>query len=82
MLNEAAEWMAHQLRGVFAGRVMGPEYPLVSRIRGLYLKTVTLRFEKSESIADAKRVAMKIADDLTLQEGWSSVSVLFDVDPY
>lgn len=82
VLNEAAEWMAHQLRGVFAGRVMGPEYPLVSRIRGLYLKTVTLRFEKSESIADAKRVAMKIADDLTLQEGWSSVSVLFDVDPY
>jgi len=81
VLNGAADWMAQQLRGVFAARVMGPEYPLVSRIRGLYLKTVTLRFEKSEAISDAKRVILQIGDDLTKQEGWSGVSVIHDVDP-
>lgn len=82
LLDAAAEWMAARLRATFAWRVMGPEYPLVSRIRALYLKTLTLRFEKSEPIADAKRVIMHIADDLTKQEGWSSVAVQFDVDPY
>jgi len=81
VLNAAADWMAQQLRGVFAARVMGPEYPLVSRIRGLYLKTVTLRFEKSEPLADAKRVIQQIGDDLTKQEGWSGVNVIYDVDP-
>ncbi len=81
VLDAAADWMAAQLRGTFAWRVMGPEYPLVSRIRALYLKDITLRFEKSEPIADAKRVIMHIADDLTKQEGWSSVAVHFDVDP-
>ena len=60
---------------------MGPEYPLVSRIRGLFLKQITLRFERTEAIADAKRVMRQIADDLSKQEGWSGVSVLFDVDP-
>ena len=81
VLNGAADWMAQQLRSVFASRVMGPEYPLVSRIRGLYLKTITLRFEKSEPVADAKRVILQIGDDLTKQEGWSGVSVIYDVDP-
>ena len=81
VLNAAADWMATQLRGTFAWRVMGPEYPLVSRIRSLYLKQITLRFERSEPIADAKRVMMTMAADLTKQEGWSGVSVIFDVDP-
>ena len=81
LLNDAADWMAHQLRGAFAGRVLGPEYPLVSRIRGLYIKQITLRFERSEPIADAKRVIRQIGDDLTKHEGWSGVSVIYDVDP-
>ena len=82
VLDAAADWLALQLRATFAWRVMGPEYPLVSRIRALYLKTITLRFEKTEAIGDAKRVIMQMADDLGKQEGWSSVTVLFDVDPY
>lgn len=81
VLNAAADWLAAQLRATFAWRVMGPEYPLVSRIRSLYLKQITLRFERGEAIADAKRVMMRMADDLTKQEGWSGVSVIFDVDP-
>lgn len=81
VLNAAAAWLATQLRSTFAWRVMGPEYPLVSRIRALYLKVITLRFERTEPIADAKRVIMQMADDLTKQEGWSGVSVHFDVDP-
>ena len=81
LLNNAADWMAMQLRGAFAGRVMGPEYPLVSRIRGLYLKQITLRFERTEPIADAKRVIRQIGDDLGKQEGWSGVCIIYNVDP-
>ena len=82
LLNNAAEWLAVQLRGTFGHRrVMGPEYPLVSRIRALYLKQIILRFERSEPIADAKQLMMQMADDLTRQEGWSNVTVQFDVDP-
>lgn len=81
LLSAAADWMAMQLRGTFAGRVIGPEYPLVSRIRGLYLKQITLRFERTEAIADAKRVIRQIGDDLTKQEGWSGVGIIYDVDP-
>lgn len=81
VLNAAAAWLATQLKATFTWRVMGPEYPLVSRIRGLYLKVITLRFERTEPIADAKRVMMQMADDLMKQEGWSTVTTHFDVDP-
>ena len=82
VLDRAADWMAAQLRATFAGRVMGPEYPLVSRVRALYLKVLTLRFERSEPIADAKRVILQIGDNLAKQEGLSAVSIHYDVDPY
>lgn len=82
LLDTAAAWLATQLRATFGNRVMGPEYPLVSRIRALYIKQITLRFDRNEPVADAKRVIMQMADDLVKQEGWSGVSVVFDVDPY
>ena len=81
VVGAAADWLATELRGAFGQRVMGPEYPLVSRIRALYLKTITVRFERNEAISDAKRVMMQMADDLVKQEGWARVAVLFDVDP-
>ncbi|MBR4505733.1 MAG: primosomal protein N' [Bacteroidales bacterium] len=82
VLNRAADWLAAQMRGLFGNRVMGPEYPLVSRVRALYLKTITVRFERTENIADAKSLMMQLADNLVKQDGWGRVSVHFDVDPY
>lgn len=82
VLDAASDWMARALRATFDWRVMGPEYPLVARVRALYLKQITLRFEAGAPLADAKRVMMQMADDLTRHEGWSGVSVIFDVDPY
>lgn len=81
VLDSAAEWLAVQLRSLFASRVMGPEYPLVSRVRALYIKQITLRFALGEAVADAKRLIMQLGDDLTRQDGWSNVSIHFDVDP-
>lgn len=81
LLNNAADWMASALRTAFAGRVLGPEYPLVSRIRALYLKQITLRFERTEPIADAKRVILQIGEDLQKLDGFSGISILYDVDP-
>lgn len=80
-LNSAADSLAAQLRTLFGPRVVGPEYPLVTRIRGLYLKTIMLRFEKSEPIAAAKPLIMQAGDDLKKQQGMTALSIHYDVDP-
>lgn len=80
-LNAAAAKLASQLRSVFANRVVGPEYPSVSRIRGLYLKKIMVRFERTEPIAKAKEIMMDIADRLKQDKSLSSLQIHFDVDP-
>lgn len=80
-LNNVANLMATQLRQVFENRVIGPEYPNVSRVRGLYIKKIILRFERSEAIAEAKRIILDIADNLKAYKPLSSTQIHFDVDP-
>ncbi|MCQ2294195.1 MAG: primosomal protein N' [Bacteroidales bacterium] len=81
LLNQAAADYAAQLRRVFGTRVIGPEYPNVSRIRGLYLKQIMLRFERTEPISEAKRIILDIADNLKKDKQLSSLQIHFDVDP-
>lgn len=80
-LNDAAARYAAGLREVFGTRVIGPEYPSVSRIRGLYIKKIMLRFERSEAIAEAKKIILDLADRLKTDKRLSSLQIHFDVDP-
>lgn len=80
-LNDAAARFAAQLRGVFAQRVIGPEYPSISRIRGLYLKKIIIRFDRTEAIAEAKRIILDIADKLKTDKSLATLQIHFDVDP-
>lgn len=81
VLNEAAAQFAGQLREVFKTRVVGPEYPSVSKIKGLYLKEIMIRFERTEPIAQAKKIILDIADKLKTDKQFSSLQIHFDVDP-
>ena len=87
-LNDAASILARDLRGVFAQRVIGPEYPNVSRVRGLYIKNIILRFERTEAVADAKRIILDLCDRLKSgptpglkDKTFASLQIHFDVDP-
>ena len=81
VLNDAANVLARDLRAVFATRVIGPEYPSVSRVRGLYIKKIILRFERSEAIGHAKRIILEACDRLKSDKQLSSLQIHFDVDP-
>lgn len=81
VLNEAADRYARELRSVFATRVVGPEYPSVVRVRGLYLKNIMLRFERTEAIAQAKTIIMELGDKIKSDKALSPLQIHFDVDP-
>lgn len=81
VVNTAAACFAAGLRQQFEGRVMGPEYPSVSRIRGLYLKKIMVRFAVGEAISEAKRKIMALSNELLKDKELSRVQVVFDVDP-
>jgi len=81
LLNAAAAEYANRLRGKLATRVMGPEYPSVSRIRGLYIKRVIVRVEPTDSLVAVKQIILDITDQTLEQKEFHSMKIHFDVDP-
>jgi len=78
-LNEAASYLAHNLRLKFSKKVFGPEYPVVSRIRNLYLKNILIKLDRDQHLQKHKEEIMRIADDFL--KNFSSVKLAVDVDP-
>lgn len=81
LVNEAAQFLANQLRDVFKERVLGPEFPLIKRIQNKYLKEIKLKIERS---APDKKVKAKILQDLDAfyqNVRFKSIQISIDVDP-
>jgi primosomal protein N' (replication factor Y) len=83
MLHQQAHYLATELRKHFGNRVMGPEVPLISRVRNYYIQSIILKFEK-DTISITKVKA--ILQDVLLQFQTTKLSkgsiVQPDVDPY
>ena len=81
VVDKASSILATNLRSVFGNRVLGPEYPSVSRIRNQYLKNIQIRFQKDEQISLAKKQINTIIDALKNEKEFSQVRFIADVDP-
>ena len=79
-LNKAAREFARDLKEVFGKRVLGPEYPMVSRIRNLYIKQVMIKLERESNLATRKmEISAIIRRFLSLPEN-KQVRIHVDVD--
>ena len=81
VVDTAAGLYASNLRQHFGERVLGPEYPSVSRIRNQYLKRIMVRFATGEAISEGKRIMLRIADEMLKDKSLARVQIVFDVDP-
>jgi primosomal protein N' (replication factor Y) len=61
--------------------VLGPEYPLVARVKNKYIKQVMLKLDRNSAIAaDKKKIAAMVEEFLSRQI-YKQVDVIIDVDP-
>lgn len=81
LLDEAADFLTHQLKLSFSNRVYGPEYPIIGRISNWYHKNILLKIERQASFVKAKEIIRKSLDQLAAHEKFHSVIVNPDVDP-
>jgi primosomal protein N' (replication factor Y) len=80
-LNKASAELARRLRILFGNRVLGPEYPLVSRIMNYYLKQIIVKIERSVSQTEIKMKLMKEIEEFSKLKEFSQVRLIMDVDP-
>jgi primosomal protein N' (replication factor Y) (superfamily II helicase) len=80
-LDKAARELANQLKAPFGKMVLGPEYPMVSRIKGLYLKDILLKIEKGNQGGKTKQLLKQILDEFSKTPDYKAIQVQVDVDP-
>lgn len=80
-LNPAAAELASQLRAIFKQDLLGPEYPVVSRVKNMYIKQMLVKFRREHN---AQAIKNLIAEQIHLFQqniDYKSVQIQIDVDP-
>lgn len=79
----SAQQLAKALRTHLGTRVLGPEPPLVARVRNKYIQTITLKIERTGiSITKVKDLIRETLIGFELDKKNAGVQVQIDVDPY
>jgi len=81
LVEFGAQYLAKSLIDVFKERVLGPETPMVSRVRNYYLQNITIKFERNASPQKVKAIIKQKQDDFLAQHDFRSIRFVIDVDP-
>ena len=80
--QRAAQELANSLKKTLEKRVLGPEFPLVSRIRNQYINTILIKFERNGiDAAKLKQLIVQKIDWIRGVKEFKSVTIVVDVDP-
>jgi len=83
IVNNQADYIAAELRKHFGDRVIGPEFPLIGRIRNYYIKSIMLKFEKDlVSVNKAKAIIREVITQFQTTKLSKGSVIQPDVDPY
>lgn len=83
MVNNQAIYLATDLRKHFGDRVIGPEFPLIGRIRNYYIKSIILKFEKdAASVNKAKAIIREVITQFQTTKLSKGSIVQANIDPY
>lgn len=77
----ASRMLAGALRALLGKRILGPEYPAVSRIRQYYLRDILIKIANNENKQAVKGHINSEIKKLNMEDDFKSVRVVVDVDP-
>ncbi|MBN1338278.1 MAG: primosomal protein N' [Bacteroidales bacterium] len=81
LLNKASIHLAGMLRKKFEKNILGPEFPLVSRVKGLFIKNILVKLGRGKGIAGEKADLMLILKEFGKETAYKSIRIIIDVDP-
>lgn len=81
LLNEGSANLAEELRKYFFERVLGPEFPLVARIRNEYHKTILLKSEREFSSVQIREYIKRALTEFSKNDLHKKIRIRIDVDP-
>ncbi len=80
-LDLGANQLAAALRKLFVNQVLGPEYPVISRVQTWYQKEIWLKLDKNKQLSPAKKQLMDIIGQVKGLPNNGGLIIYADVDP-
>lgn len=80
-VERSAAELTKRLREPFGGRVLGPEFPPVARVRGKYRKRILLKIEREASPKKVRRFIREVVDPMFAEKEHRPLRLIIDVDP-
>ncbi len=80
-LDRIAQELSANLRERFGARILGPEYPVINRIKMMFIKQLWIKIEREISVVHAKRQMQEIIDQVRTRERNKTIHIAVDVDP-
>ncbi|MCK9290431.1 MAG: primosomal protein N' [Bacteroidales bacterium] len=81
LINRAAFELANELRKIFKNNLLGPEFPIVARIKNQYFKQILIKFPRNQSDTEVKSIIAEKLHLFHLNREFKSVRVFVNVDP-
>lgn len=81
VVKHAAEDLATLLYPHFGANLLGPDRPLISRIRSLYIRQFMVKISPTLTTAGVRRTLFAARDVILNRNAYKSVHIYFDVDP-
>lgn len=82
ILNRAADTLAKMIHAGTKLNVIGPEFPLIGRIKNLYIKEILLKLPKNNTQKIYKQKINEIIEQFETISEFKACRISKDVDPY
>jgi primosomal protein N' (replication factor Y) len=80
-LNNAAKDIAGILRNSISEKILGPEYPMVSKIKNIFLKDILIKIERGSELNKLKSKLIDCLENPEINKWHSKIKWIIDVDP-
>lgn len=78
---KASMMLAAALKTKLGKRILGPEFPAVSRVRNQYLRNILIKIAPRDAKQSVKKIVANEINTLNKEPKYKAVRVLVDVDP-
>jgi len=81
VLNDGADYFNELLRPKLGSRVLGPEFPIISRVKNLFIKNFIIKFEITASHTAVKDIINDAIVEMFKKKQYRYIFISPDVDP-
>lgn len=82
MVNNASNVLANHLRRGFGQALLGPEYPLVSKIKNEYIRHILIKLKPDKKLENNKKWIKNVITSLNEKKLLPKTKIIIEVDPY